>query len=138
MTLILIYNLIKVNYNFDWRYSMSNISEKQKKAADNFIKTGDKKKSAVMAGYSETGYQRVFDNENVKKYLKEKMIQKNIVSEDEVLTYLSNVMTGKEEDISVKDRLKAAELLGKKYGIYTDKMKINEAIPIIIKDDVNE
>lgn len=138
MTLILIYNLIKVNYNFDWRYSMSNISEKQKKAADNFIKTGDKKRSAVMAGYSETGYQRVFDNENVKKYLKEKMIQKNIVSEDEVLTYLSNVMTGKEEDISVKDRLKAAELLGKKYGIYTDKMKINEAIPIIIKDDVNE
>ena len=34
-----------------------------------------------------------------------------------------------------KDRLKAAELLGKRYGMFTDKMNIDGAIPVVISGD---
>ena len=33
---------------------------------------------------------------------------------------------------AAKDRLKAAELLGKRYSIFTDKVNVEGAIPIII------
>jgi phage terminase small subunit len=37
-----------------------------------------------------------------------------------------------EKEPSEKDRLKAAELLGKRYGLYTDKMSMEGAIPVVI------
>ena len=37
-----------------------------------------------------------------------------------------------------KERLKAAELLGKRYGIFTDKMNFTGAVPIIIEDVPDE
>ena len=33
---------------------------------------------------------------------------------------------------SEKDRLKAAELLGKRYNLFSDKMKVDVALPVII------
>jgi phage terminase small subunit len=31
-----------------------------------------------------------------------------------------------------KERLKAAELLGKRYGLYTDKQEVTGAVPVVI------
>lgn len=39
---------------------------------------------------------------------------------------------------SIKDRIKAAELLGKRYGIFKDKVDVQGSIPIIIKEDIDE
>ena len=37
-----------------------------------------------------------------------------------------------------KERLKAAELLGKRYGLYTDKVEADvDMSPLVLKDDVN-
>jgi phage terminase small subunit len=67
----------------------------------------------------------------------------------EVLEYLTSVMRGEHTEetlqlvgdgvqtisdisVSAKDRLKAAELIGKTYGIFTDKTDLNIAQPIVI------
>ena len=41
---------------------------------------------------------------------------------------------------SEKDRLKAAELLGKRYGLFTDKVNIDGTAPVVLVgyDDVKE
>ena len=42
------------------------------------------------------------------------------------------VQTISDISVSAKDRLKAAELIGKTYGIFTDKTDLNIAQPIVI------
>lgn len=37
-----------------------------------------------------------------------------------------------------KERLKAAELLGKRFGIFTDKLDVKGSIPIVICDNLEE
>ena len=83
---------------------------------------------------------------DVKKYIAERMEElqsKKVAEEREVLEYLTAVLRGKSESEVVvveaigdgcseatrvtkapdeKERLKAAELLGKRYGLYTDKL----------------
>jgi phage terminase small subunit len=82
----------------------------------------------------------------------------SIADSIEVLQYLTSVMRGKETEpmlvnigdyrqdlqeapLSAKDRLKAAELLGKRYSLWTDKIDANIETPNIIfnipKDDIN-
>ena len=34
-----------------------------------------------------------------------------------------------------KERLKAAELLGKRYGLYTEKMDVTGAVPVVISGE---
>ena len=34
-----------------------------------------------------------------------------------------------------KEKLRAAELLGKRYGLYNEKVNINGAIPVVISGD---
>ena len=43
-----------------------------------------------------------------------------------------------EREVKTYDKIKALELLGKHIGMFTDKFKIEGAIPIIIKDDLGE
>ena len=42
------------------------------------------------------------------------------------------------KDISAKDRNKAAELLGKRYGMFTDKLNVEGEVSVMIVDDVND
>ena len=71
------------------------------------------------------------------------MQSEKIASQEEVLEYLSKVMRGEEtdqtvvfqgseygstiEDVQVanKDRIRAAELLGKRYSLWTDKVELD-------------
>ena len=43
-----------------------------------------------------------------------------------------------EREVKTYDKIKALELLGKHNGMFTDKLKIEGAIPIVIKDDLDE
>lgn len=83
---------------------------------------------------------------------KEKEIQdKNIAKQEEVLTYLTSIMRGEQSEnvligigngkqkiakikVSAKDRIKAAELLGKRYGLWTDKQEVDINLPTFIDD----
>jgi len=40
-----------------------------------------------------------------------------------------------DKKIGAKDKLKAAELLGKRYRLWTDKVEVEGAIPIVIAGD---
>ena len=38
-------------------------------------------------------------------------------------------------DVSAKERLKAAELIGKRYALFTDKIGLDGAVPVVITGD---
>lgn len=145
-----------------------NISEKQKRFADYYIETTNVENSALQAGYSKT-YSRsqsykLLANVGIKAYIDERMAQlasNRLADAKEVLEYLTSVLRGESESEIVavelvgegvskakciskrpdeKEKLRAAELLGKRYGIFTDKLNIEGAVPIIIygEDKIEE
>lgn len=59
---------------------------------------------------------------------------KAIAGSDEVLQYLTAIMRGEEGE--GKDRLKAAELIGKGQGLFTDKNGKENVEPVKIVDDI--
>lgn len=78
-----------------------------------------------------------------------------IAKQDEVLKYLTSVMRGESKSSVLamagdgvqeviqkppdeRERTKAAELLGKRYRLFTDKVEVEGAIPIVIVDDIDE
>lgn len=96
---------------------------------------------------------RLLNSQEVKEYLEERMRlldEELIADQREILRYLTSVVRGNETEqilrssgdyeqviddieVSAKDRIKAAELLGKRYGIWTEKIEMNEPISITIK-----
>lgn len=88
---------------------------------------------------------RLLRNAKVKAYIDEKMEEisdKSIAEAEEVLKYLTSILRGEEQeetligqgqglqiktdiDVSAKDRIKAAELLGKRYSLFTDKVELD-------------
>lgn len=102
---------------------------------------------------------RLLTNVNVKKYIDDRMEEihnEKTADAQEVIEYLTSVMRGEsaseeivvegtgdgcsearaiEKAPSEKDRLKAAELLGKRYGLYTDKVEMDTDLDLNITID---
>jgi phage terminase small subunit len=137
------------------------LTEKQKRFADYYIETGNGAESAIRAGYSEaTARQIAAENLTkpyIKSYIEEQLSLKDnqrIASQDEILQYLTSVMRGEitdeipiptkkgisliEAKVGARDRTKAAELLGKRYAMWTDKKEIDGNIGVTIVDDLDE
>lgn len=140
------------------------LTEKQTKFVDYYIETGgNAAEAARRAGYSEKTC-RVIGQENLTKpdikaaidaRLAELKSQRT-ADATEVLEYLTAVLRGQQEDetivvegvgdgysrakrmnvkVATRDRNKAAELLGRVYGIYSDKLKLENApVPVIVDD----
>lgn len=135
---------------------MEKLSIKQKRFADEYIINGNATQSAIKAGYSKkyaaTNTDKLLKNTNIKNYIDERLKEledKAIAKQEEVLQYLTSVMRGEHEEevlygvgegvqstrhveVGAKDRIKAAELLGKRYGTWTDKVDANINLPTII------
>ena len=132
------------------------MTEKQKRFCDFYIETGNAKEAAIRAGYSEKTAKQI-GQENLTKpdlraYIDERLAElKNERTADaqEVLEYLPAVMRGEYKeatligvgegaqavvdiDVGAKDRLKAAELLGKRHALFTDKVDLQTG-DIVIK-----
>lgn len=137
------------------------LTEKQERFIDYYIELGNATEAAKKAGYSErTAYS--IGNENLKKPEIKKQIEerlkeledKRIAKAEEVLKYLTAAMRGEideevvvventgdyeskarivKKQISARERIKAAELLGKRYALFTDKLDVSEPISITIK-----
>ena len=140
---------------------MKSLTLKQKQFADEYIRTGNAYQSAINVGYSEkyakARSHKMLENVGINQYIDDNLeiIQKESIAEaDEIMRYLTRVLRGEEkEEIlvyvgdgmqeiqtirpSAKDRIKAAELLGKRYRMWTDKHEIEVTAPIFI-DDVPE
>lgn len=99
---------------------------------------------------------KLLRNATVAAYIEEKLAEissKKTAKAQEVMEYLTSVMRGESESSVVvvegygegcseakiiekppdeKERLKAAELLGRHYAMFTDKVKAEGAIPVVI------
>lgn len=120
---------------------MSDIKLKPKelKFAEEWLKTTNATQSAIKAGYSaRTAYSagnRLLKKVDVKQYIDERlaeMQESSIADTNEVIQFLSSTMRGDIPDQfgldpALNDRLKAAELLGKRYKLFTDKQEISGA-----------
>jgi len=133
---------------------MAKMTAKQQRFCDEYLIDLNATQAAIRAGYSKkTAYSIGVENlkkPEIKKYIADRMAEKDaalIADQDEVLKYLTSVLRGETQSEVVvvegqgdgyseartmqkapdeKERLKAAELLGKRYGLYTD--KVNETV----------
>lgn len=138
------------------------LTEKQKRFVDYFIETGNASEAARKAGYSAKyaaqNTDKLLKNTNIATAIEARLKQlesERIADATEVLQFLTAAMRGEiredvvvtemicdgcsearimDKQLSAKDRVKAAELLGKRYGLQTDKMQI-ELTPIVIRGD---
>ncbi|WP_303220192.1 terminase small subunit [Enterococcus asini] len=128
------------------------MTEKQKRFCDFFVELGNAKEAAIKAGYSKKTAKQIGQENLTKPDLKDyinsrlsEMESKRIADAQEVLEYLTSVMRGEETetvatskglyedvDVGAKDRLKAAELLGKRHALFTDKVDLQTG-DIVIK-----
>ena len=60
-----------------------------------------------------------------------------VANEEEILAYLTYIMRREDEDIRLADSFKAAELLGKYYGMFGDR-KNTDIGDVIIVDNIAE
>ena len=133
---------------------------KQQRFADEYIISGNATEAAIKAGYSKkTAYSIGLENlkkPEIKKLIDEKLKElsdKKIADQQEVLAYLTSVLRGETQSEIVvvegqgegvskakpiqkapdeKERLKAAELLGKRMGLFKDKLDVTANVPVII------
>lgn len=138
---------------------MNTLTPRQQKFCDEYLISGNATEAAIKAGYSrKTAKQTGSENlakPDLKAYIEtelEKLHSAKIADAEEVMKYLTSVMRGEHTeqvlklvgegvqtvtdiDVSAKERLKAAELIGKRYGLFTDKVGLEGAVPVIITGD---
>lgn len=127
------------------------MNERQKRFADEYLTDLNAEAAAIRAGYSRKyargNAHKLVANSCIKAYIQQRMAEKEsalIADQNEVLKYLTSVIRGQsrssvvvienvgdfmsearemEKSPDEKERLKAAELLGKAHGIFTDKVE---------------
>lgn len=126
------------------------LTPKQKAFADYYIETGNATEAAIRAGYNKKTARQIgsmnLTKVDIKIYIEERIKEienKRIADGKEVLEYLSKVMRGEEKDqfgleASLQDRTKAAELLGKRYRLFTEKVEFEGNQQVQIVDDIND
>lgn len=136
------------------------MTARQQRFADEYLLDCNATQAAIRAGYSpktanEQGA-RLLANVNIKTYIDERLTEISsgkIADGKEVLEYLTKVMRGESKaDIVVvegigdgvsearcvtkspdeKERLKAAELIGKRYGLFKENLDVTGGVPVVI------
>ena len=138
---------------------------KQQRFADEYIISGNATE-AIVAGYAKrAAYQQGAENlkkPHIKTYIDERLDAINsakIADQTEVLQYLTSVMRGETQSAVVvvegegdgvscarlidktpdeKEKLKAAELLGKRYGAFTEKVEVEADLELNVKVDYGD
>ena len=144
------------------------MTPKQEKFCAEYLIDLNGTQAAIRAGYSPKTADRIA-NQNLRKLeiknriqeLRAKEFKKTIATAEEVEAMLSKAMRGELEEevvvvegsgdgyseakimtkqISARDRLKAAELMGKRHQLFTDKVQMSgELMPIfVVEDDISD
>lgn len=142
------------------------MNEKQKRFVDEYIIHANVYRAAINAGYSEnyarTNASKLLAKDSIKDYKDkrlEEMKNKRTADAQEVMEYLTSVMRGEMKDETLlvvptgdfesevqrhdqradtSQRTKAAELLGKRYAMWTDKQITDTTERITIVNDLDE
>lgn len=127
------------------------MTNRQKKFCDEYLIDLNATQAAIRAGYSERSAgrnaDRMMKNDEIRSYIEEQLKQlhnERTADAQEVVEYLTSVLRGESEGEelvnefqgdgiskavnvkkkpSEKDKLRAAELLGKRFGIFTDRIE---------------
>ena len=142
------------------------LTNKQKRFCDEYLIDLNATQAAIRAGYSKK-CARAIGNENltkpdIKNYIDKRMAEKEkelIADQNEILRYLTAVLRGQSESEEIviegvgngttvartmmkksseKDRLKASELLGKSYGMFTERVESDVDMQLNITIDYGE
>lgn len=144
---------------------MKKLNLKQQAFVDEYIKTGTAYQSAIRAGYSEkyakSSSHKLLENVGIRAEIDkrmEKLKKDSIADQDEILQYLTSVLRGEVTDqelipiqvgrgqMEVEElekrsdtnaRTKAAELLGKRYMMWTEKQQIETTATVQFNDDID-
>lgn len=150
---------------FAWGKGGETLTDKQRKFADEYLIDCNATQAAIRAGYSKKTAYSIGDENlrkpEIKAYIEAKLEEissHKIATAEEVKEYLTSVLRGESESEVVvvegsgdgcsyakrmmkhpdeKEKLKAAELLGKAYGIYKEKLDVHTE-PVVIKNDLKE
>lgn len=138
------------------------LTKKQRKFADEYLIDCNGTQAAIRAGYSpKTANEqaaKLMANKKISTYISNKldeMSSERLADAQEVLEYLTSVMRGEYTEqvlrldgngvqvvdhiqVSARERLKAAELIGKRYGMFKDNYSIESIAPVIIVNDLLE
>lgn len=145
---------------------MAKLTAKQRRFCDEYLIDLNATQAAIRAGYSEKNARNIASENlakpNIKAYIDERMAEKEsqlIATQDEVLKYLTSVLRGESQSTEIvvegtgdgcsearmlkkepseKDRLRAAELLGKRYGLYTDKVETDVDMALTVNIDYGD
>ena len=154
------------NFRKEWCRLMSKLNLKQKRFADAYIATGNIYQSALEAGYSENYAKaqssKLLENVGIKSYIDERMSvfdKEQVARAEEVLSFLTKVMRGESLSSVVvvegigdgcskaklidkppdeKERIRAAELIGKRYGLWNDRVTLEGNACVQIVDDIGD
>jgi len=134
------------------------LNPRQRAFADYYIETGNASESAVRAGYTPSYAKaqsyKLLENVGIKAYIEERMTElqsTRIADQTEILEFLTAVMRGEiDEPVTVLDgegyqrvdylkpsagtRKAAAELLGKRYKLWTEKIEQTGQMVMIVDD----
>ena len=133
---------------------MRKLTMKQKRFADEYLISGNAKQAAIKAGYSRKSSYSIGE-ENLRKpellsYIEERLQyieSESIAKQEEILKYLTSVMRGEQKEailigmgdgvqeityieVSAKERIRAAALLGKRYRLWVEKQEINTTVHV--------
>lgn len=136
---------------------MTKLTIKQLKFIESYIVSGNATQAAIEAGYSKKTAAQT-GNENLRKPDIMKALEKRtealqsekVDSQQDIVEFLSSVRRGevKEQIVTssgyvvevpakITDRVKAAELMGKRYAMWTENRNVNANVgPVQIIDDV--
>lgn len=140
---------------------MAKMTERQRRFCEEYLIDGNASQAAIRAGYSKRNSTVVsttlMKNPRVQAHLKElldELHSAKVANAQEVLEYLTSIMRGEQReqtlqligdgmqditaiDVAARDRLKAAELLGKRYGIFKENVGVTMDAVVIV-DDLKE
>ncbi len=132
------------------------VNAKQKRFCDEYLVDCNATQAAIRAGYSaRTANEqaaRLLANVSIKAYIDEKMERlhnERTADAQEVLEYLTAVMRGQQTEqtlisvgdgvqkignieVGARDRLKAAELIGKRFGLFKEGLELAGVLPVVI------
>lgn len=136
---------------------MQKLTVKQQKFADEYIISGNATQAALKAGYSKKTAKQMGAENLSKPYLVsyidtqlKKLHDEKVDSQEQIMEFLSSVRRGEVTEsvatakgvydnvpVAARDRIRAAELIGKRYAMWTDKQDLTATInPVQITDNV--
>ena len=144
------------------------MNARQRKFIDEYLIDLNAAQAAIRAGYNPNSARitgaKLLTKANIRTYIDnelERLHNEKVADIQEIMEYLTSVMRGERKEetlklagegiqtieeiaVSAKERIRAAELLGKRYGLFSDKVDMSITAPVVISgaemlsDDVPE